>query len=107
MSISNKAGYNITEEPLEPTSLFGSENTEDVSDAIVTFSEGDNSNLVSGSTVATLFGKIKYFIRTFNQQISNVIFATASVDSNVGTPSVEVTKTVDNGNTTFNFAFHI
>lgn len=63
ININTKAGYEITEPPKEPKSLFNSDTPEgDVSDCTVDFVEGSDSNLVSGSSLATLIGKIKYFI---------------------------------------------
>ena len=63
ININTKAGYEITEPPKEPKSLFNSDTPEgDVSDCTVDFVEGSDSNLESGSSLATLIGKIKYFI---------------------------------------------
>lgn len=63
ININTKAGYEITEPPKEPKSLFNTDTPEgDVSDCTVDFVEGSDSNLESGSSLATLIGKIKYFI---------------------------------------------
>lgn len=99
MSLQNKAGYGIEEEPLEPTSLFEQQSSEgDASLNTVVFSEGDDTNLTSGSTLSVLFGKIKYFINNIASYFGNIITASASVDNSTGTPSVTVTKTVTQDN---------
>lgn len=109
MSLQTKAGYSINDEPLEPQSLFGDSETPDgdVSDSTVNFNVGSDDNLVSGSKVSTLFGKIKYFIQNITTKIANTISASATADSNVGVPSVNVTKTENlDGTVNFAFAFH-
>lgn len=99
MSLQNKAGYGIEEEPLEPTSLFESQGSEgDASLNTVVFNEGEDANLTSGSTLSVLFGKIKYFINNIASYFGNIITASASVDNSTGTPSVTVTKTVTQDN---------
>ena len=104
--IDNKSGYNIDEEPLEPVSLFDNNSpTSDVSDDIVNFTEGNNSNLVSGSTLRVLFGKLLYFINHLSTSVRNIITASATVDSTSGTPSVDVVKTYDGDNVNFQFDF--
>lgn len=105
--INKRAGYEITQPPLEPTSLLGDGEggTEDVSDAIVGFTEGSDSDIESGTTLSTLFGKIKYFINNITNVISNTIFASASIDNTSGTPTVEVEKHVDGDRITFDFNF--
>jgi len=105
--INKRAGYEITQPPLEPTSLLsdGESGTEDVSDAVVGFTEGSDANLQSGSTLGTLFGKIKYFINNITNVISNTIFASASIDNTSGMPTVEVEKHVDGDRITFDFNF--
>lgn len=104
--INRNAGYNINEPPLEPTSLFGDDNeVMDLSDDIVGFTEGNDANIESGSTLSTLFGKIKYFINNIAYTLSNVLSATASVDNTSGTPSVTVEKHLDNNNINFDFQF--
>ena len=106
VGIDTKAGYHITEDPQAPRSLFDEPPASDnVSNCIVEFEEGTDSNIVSGSTLARLFGKIKYFINHINAAISGIISATATVDATSGTPSVEVTKTIDGDDVTFSFAF--
>lgn len=106
VGIDTKAGYHITDDPQAPRSLFDEPPASDnVSNCIVEFEEGTDSNIVSGSTLARLFGKIKYFINHINTAISGIISATATVDGTSGTPSVEVTKTIDGDDVTFSFAF--
>ena len=106
VGIDTKAGYHITEDPQAPRSLFDDPPASDnVSNCIVEFEEGTDSNLVSGSTLARLFGKIKYFISNISAAVSGIISATATVDNTSGTPSVEVTKTIDGDDVTFSFAF--
>lgn len=63
--VGKKAGYDITNEPFAPTSLFGEvPSSGDVSNCTVDFTEGADSNITSGSTLSVLFGKLLHFIRT-------------------------------------------
>lgn len=109
MSLQDKAGYEITKNPTEPKSLFGDGTTPtgDVSDCSVQFETGENDNLVSGSKLSVLFGKIKHFITNIANTISNSINATGSVDtSSVGTPSVTIDKSISDGVVNLDFQFH-
>ena len=91
MSVNLKAGYEITEEPFEPTNLFDNGgDSGDVSDSTVMFSEGADYNLVSGSTLSTLFGKIKKLISS----LKTIAFSGAYSDA-TGRPQYNVTD-VDN-----------
>lgn len=75
--------------------VFGSGGSEpssgDVSDKTVTFTEGTDYSLTSGSTLSTLFGKLKYLVTHMGDIISEhfpVLSASATVDDNTGTPGV-------------------
>lgn len=75
--------------------VFGSGGSEpssgDVSDKTVTFTEGTDYSLTSGSTLSTLFGKLKYLVTHMGDIISDhfpVLSASATVDDNTGTPGV-------------------
>ena len=91
MSVNMKAGYEITEEPFEPTNLFeNGGDSGDVSDSTVMFSEGNDYNIVTGSTLSTLFGKIKKLISS----LKSIAFSGAYSDA-TGRPQYNVTD-VDN-----------
>ena len=106
--LSKFAGYEIDIDPKDPTTLLEDfdDGPADVSEDYVNFEEGSSDNLQSGDTLATLFGKLKYFINNLVNKLSGLIDATASVDSNVGTPSVDVETTILNNEITFEFDFH-
>ena len=79
--------------------------TGDISNSIVTFETGNDYNLVSGSKLGILFGKVKYFFTNFRTIISNIITASASVDNHTGTPAVTVRTTYVGDNVNFDFDF--
>lgn len=123
MAISKKSGYEITEHPYEMTSLLdGDHESQDASDDTVNFQQDPNNyNLVSGSTLSVLFGKLKNLtvnlkrVATsgdYNDLINTPEFTTpdvtasASVGSGTGTPSVVVTKTGQPENPNFDFSFN-
>lgn len=61
--IDERSGYQITEEPDEPVSLFEDlDEGVDASNDTVDFTEGTDYNLVSGSKLSVLFGKLKKLI---------------------------------------------
>ena len=75
--------------------VFGSGGDEpvsgDVSNKTVAFTEGTDYSLTSGSTLSTLFGKLKYLVTHMGDIISEhfpVLSASATVDDNTGTPGV-------------------
>lgn len=123
MAISKKSGYEITNEPYEMTTLIPEEDypTQDATDNTVNFGMGSDTNIQSGSSLGTLFGKIKYLISSLKrvaftgdyedlinkpEVITPEIDATATVSNTVGVPSVEVTKTGQGTeNILFSFAF--
>lgn len=105
---SEVAGYDITKNPYDPTTILDLDETgsRDASDDIVEFTQADNSDIESGNTLSTLFGKIKYFMVNIAGLVADAVYARASVDANVGTPSVDVEKSIIGNNAIFDFEFH-
>lgn len=82
-------------------SIGGGGESGDVSDSTVTFSEDDDPDITSGSTLSTLFGKIQYFISTVLDSISDLFESVSDVESSVSDISETVSgiKSVpSNGN---------
>ena len=106
MAVAKKAGYEITKEPYEMQGLFRDvPDSSDISDDTVLFEEGEDADLVSGSTLSTLFGKVKHFIANFPTYLTNAVTATATVSNTTGVPSVTVDKQVDGDDVNFEFQF--
>lgn len=109
MSIADKSGYQITEEPQEMTSLFG----EGITPAEITYSATATESSVptvdvvqSGRNARFDFGIPKGKKGDKGDAGETpTITASATVDNTTGTPSVEVTKTETEEATNFNFAF--
>lgn len=100
ININKKAGYEITEPPKEPKSLFNDGDTPegDVSDCTVDFVEGSDSNLESGSTLATLIGKIKYFITHPIASVINGIIIDTTQSASYSGDVKEIRYGVDGNN---------
>ena len=100
ININKKAGYEITEPPKEPKSLFSNGDTPegDVSDCTVDFVEGSDSNLVSGSSLATLIGKIKYFITHPIASVINGIIIDTTQSASYSGDVKEIRYGVDGNN---------
>ena len=106
MAVAKKAGYEITKEPYEMQGLFRDvPDSSDISDDTVLFEEGEDADLVSGSTLSTLFGKVKHFIANFPTYLTNAVTATATVSNTTGVPTVTVDKQVDGDDVNFEFQF--